>query len=181
VTAWTTAVDSPLGPLDLVADDDGALTHLLFRDEVRFAGVRPALRSDPGPFAQVVAQLAEYFAGERTAFDLPLAPSGTPFQLAAWAALRDIPYGETRTYGAQARAVGRPTAVRAVGAANGRNPLGIVVPCHRVVGSDGSLTGYGGGVDRKHWLLAHERRGHTLFDHTLFDDTLFDAGALRAR
>lgn len=164
MTAWTTAVDSPVGPLDLVADDDGALTHLLFRGEERFSAVPDGLRSDPGPFGAAVAQLAEYFAGERTGFDLPLAPVGTAFQLAAWTALRAIPYGETRSYAAQARAIGRPAAVRAVGAANGRNPLGIVVPCHRVVGSDGSLTGYGGGVDRKRWLLAHEQRGRTLFD-----------------
>lgn len=164
MTVWTTTVGSPVGPLDLVADDDGALTHLLFRGEERFSGVPHGLRSDPGPFATVVAQLAEYFDGERTAFDLPLAPTGTAFQLAAWTALRAIPYGETRSYTAQARAIGHPTAVRAVGAANGRNPLGIVVPCHRVVGADGSLTGFGGGVDRKHWLLAHEQRRPMLFD-----------------
>ena len=164
MTVWTTTVDSPIGPLDLIADGDGALTHLLFRGEKHFEPVHRGLRADPGPFAAARAQLEEYFGGERTTFDLPLAPSGTAFQLAAWAALRAIPYGETRSYAAQARAIGRPTAVRAVGAANGRNPLGIVVPCHRVVGGDGSLTGYGGGIDRKRWLLGHERRRDMLFD-----------------
>ena len=112
----------------------------------------------------MISQLGEYFAGERTRFDLALAPAGTRFQRAVWAALRTIPYGETRTYTEQAVAVGRPSAVRAVGAANGRNPIAIVVPCHRVVGADGSLTGFGGGIDRKRWLLAHERQDeHALF------------------
>ncbi len=105
----------------------------------------------------MIAQLREYFAGSRTQFDLPLAPAGTAFQLDAWTALRAIPYGETRSYTEQAAALGRPRAVRAVGSANGRNPIAIVVPCHRVVGSRGGLTGYGGGVDRKRWLLAHEQ------------------------
>ena len=103
-------------------------------------------------------QLAEYFAGERKVFDLVLEPVGTAFQLAVWQVLRTIDYGATISYGEQARALGKPTAVRAVGAANGRNPLAIVVPCHRVVGADGRLTGYAGGVDRKAWLLNHERR-----------------------
>ncbi len=164
MTTWTTCIDSPVGPLDLIADADGALTHLLFPGE-RHAALRdPRLRRDPGPFAEVISQLGEYFAGERTRFDLALAPAGTPFQQAVWAALRTIPYGETRTYTEQAVAVGRPSAVRAVGAANGRNPIAIVVPCHRVVGADGSLTGFGGGIDRKRWLLGHERQDeHALF------------------
>lgn len=102
-------------------------------------------------------QLAEYFAGERQVFDLVLEPMGTPFQLAAWQVLRTIRYGTTISYAEQARALGKPSAVRAVGGANGRNPLAIVVPCHRVVGADGRLTGYAGGVDRKAWLLDHER------------------------
>jgi methylated-DNA-[protein]-cysteine S-methyltransferase len=102
------------------------------------------------------AQLDAYFAGEITSFDLPLSPRGTPFQQRVWAALRDIPFGETTSYGELARRIGDPKAVRAVGAANGRNPLPLVVPCHRVIGADGSLVGFGGGMDRKRWLLQHE-------------------------
>ena len=101
-------------------------------------------------------QLAEYFAGRRRAFDLPLAPAGTPFQQQVWRQLLQIPFGSTCSYGALARAVGRPSASRAVGAANGRNPISIIIPCHRVIGSDGSLTGYGGGEPAKRWLLDHE-------------------------
>jgi methylated-DNA-[protein]-cysteine S-methyltransferase len=158
MSAWRTTLASPVGPLLLAADRDGALTHLWFElpggSPPPWAGARP----DPAPFAAVRAQLEEYFAGGREAFDLPLAPRGTPFQLAAWEALRGIPYGERRTYAAQAAAIGRPRAVRAVGAANGRNPISIVVPCHRVVGAAGALTGYGGGLERKSWLLRHEQR-----------------------
>jgi methylated-DNA-[protein]-cysteine S-methyltransferase len=106
--------------------------------------------------AQTVRQLEEYFAGTRRDFDLELAPHGTAFQLAVWDALLAIPYGETTSYGEIARGVGRPNAVRAVGQANGRNPIAIVVPCHRVIGSDHSLTGYGGGIDRKRFLLGLE-------------------------
>ena len=157
VPAWTTLLDSPVGAIDLIADEDGALTHLLFRGETRFSPVNSELRMNPAPFAAVIAQLDEYFAGTRKEFDIPLAPRGTHFQREVWLALRDIPYGETWTYAKQAVAIGRPSATRAVGAANGRNPIGIVVPCHRVIGADGSLTGYGGGIDRKRWLLAHER------------------------
>src|SRR5687768_5674580 len=108
---------------------------------MRFAPFDPWLRTDPGPFAEVTTQLEEYFAGTRRDFDVPLAPRGTHFQQEVWMALRDIPYGETWTYAKQAVAIGRPSAARAVGAANGRNPIGIVVPCHRVIGADGSLTG----------------------------------------
>jgi methylated-DNA-[protein]-cysteine S-methyltransferase len=158
MTTWTTTIDSPVGPLLLAADDDGALTHLLFGDEARPAALGAGVRADPAPFAALVAQLDEYFAGARRVFDVPLAPAGTPFQREAWTALRTIPYGETRSYGAQAAAIGRPRASRAVGAANGRNPIAIVVPCHRVVGADGTLTGYGGGVATKRWLLAHEQQ-----------------------
>jgi methylated-DNA-[protein]-cysteine S-methyltransferase len=111
------------------------------------------------------AQLAAYFAGERTAFDLPLAMRGTAFNLRVWAELRGIPYGETASYADVARRLGSPGAARAVGAANARNPIPIIVPCHRVVGADGSLTGFGGGIERKRWLLAHEARvgGSPLF------------------
>lgn len=154
---WST-VDSPIGELTVVAED-GALVGLYM------TGHRPA--PDPESFGERVddalpaatAQLAEYFAGERTAFDLPLAPRGTAFQQAVWAALRDIPYGETRSYGELAAALGRPGASRAVGLANGRNPISIVVPCHRVVGAGGKLTGYAGGMERKSWLLALELSG----------------------
>ena len=106
--------------------------------------------------ADAARQLADYFAGTRRAFDLPLAPRGTGFQQVVWRALLAIPYGETCSYGELARAIGRPAASRAVGAANGRNPIAIVIPCHRVIGADGSMTGYGGGLPTKKWLLAHE-------------------------
>jgi len=108
------------------------------------------------PFANAKAQLDEYFAGERSAFDLELDLRGSAFQRAVWDALLEIPYGETRSYGEIARRIGRPDRARAVGAANGSNPVSIVVPCHRVIGADGSLTGYGGGLERKRWLLEHE-------------------------
>jgi methylated-DNA-[protein]-cysteine S-methyltransferase len=156
-TAWTTTVPSPIGDLHLACDGDGALTHALFHDETRLT-IDDSVRRDAGPFVDATTQLAQYFGGEREHFDLPLAPAGTAFQLAAWTALRTIPYGTTRSYGEQARAAGHPNAIRAIGAANGRNPIGVIVPCHRVIGADGSLTGYGGGLHRKRWLLDHERR-----------------------
>jgi methylated-DNA-[protein]-cysteine S-methyltransferase len=156
-------IPSPVGPLLLTAVDAG-LTGVWFAPEddgvpgAPGGSVGPAER--PGPAADAVraaaAQLAEYFAGGRTAFDVPLAAEGTPFQRRVWAALGEIPHGRTVSYAELARRVGSPAAVRAVGGANGRNPLAIVVPCHRVVGADGLLTGFGGGVARKRWLLAHE-------------------------
>ncbi|WP_228989124.1 methylated-DNA--[protein]-cysteine S-methyltransferase [Streptomyces sp. DH8] len=153
-----TVVDSPYGPLTLVATD-GVLSAL-YMDGQRH---RPAQETfgapDPEPFGEAVRQLGEYFAGDRTAFDLPLSLAGTPFQQSVWAALAKIPYGETRTYGELARELGKPGASRAVGLANGKNPVGIIVPCHRVIGSSGSLTGYGGGLDRKQRLLAFESGG----------------------
>ncbi|AKH85547.1 cysteine methyltransferase [Streptomyces sp. CNQ-509] len=155
-----TTLDSPVGPLTLVAEDD-SLTGLYMTDQRH----RPAEETfgtpaDPGdpPFAAAAAQLTAYFAGERTDFDLPLHLAGTPFQQRVWEQLRQIPYGETISYGELAERVGNPAASRAVGMANGRNPVGIIVPCHRVVGANGSLTGYGGGIDRKKQLLALERR-----------------------
>jgi O-6-methylguanine DNA methyltransferase len=152
----TTTIDSPVGPLTLTASD-GALTRVHMRLQRHTPHRAPAAwRRDDGAFAQAKDQLDAYFAGTRTAFDLPLAPSGTEFQRRVWAALCEIPYGETISYGELARLVGRPDAARAVGLANGRNPLAVVVPCHRVIGADGSLTGYGGGLDRKRWLLGHE-------------------------
>jgi methylated-DNA-[protein]-cysteine S-methyltransferase len=112
--------------------------------------------AEAGPLPEAVRQLEEYFKGERREFDLPLAFEGTLFQTRAWRNLLTIPYGETRSYGEQARLIGNPNASRAVGLANGRNPIPIVVPCHRVIGANGSLTGFGGGIERKRWLLAHE-------------------------
>ncbi|KNB53545.1 methylated-DNA--[protein]-cysteine S-methyltransferase [Streptomyces caatingaensis] len=154
-----TVLESPCGPLTLVATD-GALSHLYMTDQRH----RPpeedfGAPGDPGdaPFAETARQLAAYFAGELTRFDLPLALHGTPFQRRVWAALQEIPYGTTVSYGELAGRIGSPGASRAVGLANGRNPVGIIVPCHRVVGADGSLTGYGGGLDRKRRLLAFER------------------------
>lgn len=155
---FTTSLPSPLGPLTLVATD-AALVSVEFDGRGPLSGAVP--RRTP-LLAQACAELAAYFGGRLQVFDLPLAPAGTGFQQEVWAALRSIPCGEVRSYAEIARQIGRPAAVRAVGAANGRNPISIVVPCHRVVGSDGSLTGYGGGLDRKRWLLAHERGGHAL-------------------
>ncbi|RKR75991.1 methylated-DNA--[protein]-cysteine S-methyltransferase [Frondihabitans australicus] len=156
-----TVIDSPLGELTLVADDAGALRALYMVEhrhapDVSTFGERLAGDDADEVFGEVTRQLGEYFAGERTTFDLPTAPAGTPFQLAVWEQLRAIPYGETRTYGELAVALGNPKAVRAVGLANGRNPLSIIVPCHRVIGASGAMTGFGGGIERKEWLLGHE-------------------------
>lgn len=154
------SVTSPIGRLLLVADDAG-LTRILFADQdLPDIGLDPAEvpeAPDDPILATTAAQLAEYFAGERTEFDLPLHLEGTEFQRTAWLALADIPYGQTTSYGKQAKAIGKPDAFRAVGAANGANPIPIVLPCHRVVGSDGSLTGFGGGLDVKQLLLDLER------------------------
>ena len=143
-------LDSPIGPLLLIGDGR-ALTGLRMD-----ASPEPGWRREPGAFAVAREQLRAYFARERTEFDLPLAPHGTPFQLAVWQALTEIPYGETASYGEIAARLGRPSASRAVGAANGRNPIGVIVPCHRVIGSNGTLTGYGGGLERKRMLLELE-------------------------
>jgi methylated-DNA-[protein]-cysteine S-methyltransferase len=152
-----TVVNSPVGTLTLVAAN-GTLRGL-YLDEQRH---RPPAETfgepDPTPFAEVIRQLEEYFAGHRTEFDLPMTLAGTPFQRTVWAALRKIPYGETTSYGQLAERIGCPSAARAVGLANGRNPIGIIVPCHRVVGATGELTGYSGGLDRKRQLLHFERQ-----------------------
>ena len=159
MTTITATIPTPLGVLTAFAGDRGLRAVLFEGADPARNGVRGPCRPAPDhPMLRSLAQqIDEYFSGCRTMFDLALDPVGTEFQLAAWRALCAIPYGETRTYADQARAVGRPTAVRAVGAANGRNPLTIVVPCHRVIGSDGSLTGYAGGVARKRALLELER------------------------
>jgi methylated-DNA-[protein]-cysteine S-methyltransferase len=156
-----TVVPSPIGPLTVV-QEGGALIRLAMSPPGRFVDAELGERSDEG-FAEVVAQLGEYFAGQRTAFDLPLRPVGSGFELAVWEQLTRIPYGETRSYGFVANAVGEPGGAQAVGAANGRNPLAIVVPCHRVIGADGSLVGFGGGLPRKRFLLDLEQRESRLF------------------
>lgn len=161
-TRWTMA--SPLGVIDLVATDD-ALTAVWFGapSPEQFVGVQTVSRvADHPVLAHAATQMAEYFAGARTHFDLPLGPVGTPFQQTVWRALLAIPYGARRSYRDIANAIGQPTATRAVGAANGKNPIGIIVPCHRVVGADGTLTGYAGGLGAKRWLLRHEAE-HTPF------------------
>lgn len=152
-----TTVETPIGPLTLVAGDHALL-------EVRFDN-GPPLTPDDGAddpqhpvLAKAARQLDEYFDGTRLDFDVPLEPIGTPFQLAAWRGLTTIAYGETVSYGEQARRLGHDGKARAIGAANGRNPLPIIVPCHRVVGSDGGLTGFGGGIETKAWLLHHEQQ-----------------------
>ena len=151
--------DTPIGTLRVVGDDGGIeridLPNAAASDP--YPEWRERHRSLPGPLREAKRQLIEYFGGERRDFDLPLAPGGTPFQRRVWDELRRIAYGETISYGELARRIGRPTASRAVGAANGRNPLAIVVPCHRVIGADGKLTGYGGGLPVKETLLAHEQ------------------------
>ncbi|MBX3463240.1 MAG: methylated-DNA--[protein]-cysteine S-methyltransferase [Planctomycetes bacterium] len=146
---------SPLGRLHLTVDDRGRLVRIDLPAGDRTADRAAAHRPGDG-CDEVVRQLAAYFAGERRTFDLDLAPQGTPFQLAAWRALGRIPFGATRSYQDQAAAIGNPRATRAIGRANGQNPLPIVVPCHRVIGKDGSLVGFGGGLPCKQWLLAHE-------------------------
>ena len=148
-------IDTPIGELTLIARD-GALAGLRFPGYDRAGGTISTEGTEP-VLEAAAAQLREYFAGERTAFDLPLALDGTPFQQEVWRALADIPYGETVSYGEQAKRLGRPDAVRAVGAANGRNPIAIVLPCHRVIGADGSLTGFGGGLETKRRLLDLEQ------------------------
>jgi methylated-DNA-[protein]-cysteine S-methyltransferase len=150
-------LDSPVGRLLLAGDADG-LSLISFP-----AGSRPrepsaAWTPDDGVLAEAIAQLRSYFAGQRRDFSLSLRAHGTPFQERVWTALRSIPFGATVSYGEIAHRIGRPSAVRAVGAANGANPLPIVVPCHRVIGADNSLTGFGGGLETKRFLLAHEAR-----------------------
>jgi methylated-DNA-[protein]-cysteine S-methyltransferase len=154
----STTHHTPVGELTLIASDRGLRAILWPKLSPLRAGISPRPRRDPDHsiLQKTVQQLDEYFAGDRTTFDLPLDIEGTRFQLAAWRSLADIPFGATTTYGRQAAALGIPTAARAVGAANGANPVCIVLPCHRVIGADGSLTGFGGGLPVKQWLLDHE-------------------------
>ena len=156
-----TTLDSPIGEL-LLAGDGEAVSGLYLQAGPRAISMPASWRRADEPFALAREQLDEYFAGERSSFDLALAAAGSPFQERVWRALLEIPYGETISYGELARRIGRPDAVRAVGTANGRNPISIVVPCHRVIGADGSLTGYGGGLDRKQFLLELESRQQRL-------------------
>jgi methylated-DNA-[protein]-cysteine S-methyltransferase len=152
---YHTFFDSPVGRL-LLLSDGRALTGLFMNEPIVPAGSTE--EPEVAPFPLVREQLTQYFAGERTTFDVPLSPKGTTFQRVVWAFLRDIPYGQTISYGELARRINSPKACRAVGLANGRNPISIIVPCHRVIGSNGKLTGYGGGLPNKEILLALERR-----------------------
>ena len=155
----TALISTPVGTLRAMADDAGLFVLDFVERTLPTGWAADAITSagDDHPIlAQAASELTEYFAGERQQFTIPLSPRGTAFEQRVWAALRPIPFGQTRSYSAQARAIGAPNASRAVGAANGRNRLAIVIPCHRVIGANGSLTGYGGGIDRKKWLLEHE-------------------------
>jgi methylated-DNA-[protein]-cysteine S-methyltransferase len=154
MTTWWTITPSPVGPLLLVGDGR-ALQGLYTGGHPEQVG--EGWVEDDVPLQEAVDQLDAYWAGARVEFDLALDPVGTPFQREVWRALRAIRCGSTLSYGELARRIRHPSAVRAVGLANGQNPIGIVVPCHRVIGADGTLTGYGGGIERKRWLLAHER------------------------
>ncbi len=157
---YSTTHATPVGELTLVASDAGLRAILWPRLSPARAGIQPRPHRNPDHpvLQQTAAQLDEYFAGSRTTFDIPLDLQGTRFQLAAWRSLAQVPFGTTTSYGRQAAALGIPTAARALGAANGANPVCIVLPCHRVIGADGSLTGFGGGLPVKQWLLDHEAR-----------------------
>lgn len=156
LTTHYATTESPIGEL-LVLGDGAAVHSLLMNGDGDFDARKVELTRDQDAYADAIAQLGEYFAGERDVFDLDLRPSGTDFQRAVWSALAEIPFGETRSYGEIAAVVGRPKAARAVGMANNRNPIAVVVPCHRVIGANGAMVGYAGGLGRKTWLLDHER------------------------
>ena len=159
MTSWITTFDSPVGPLLLISDGV-SLTGLHTDNDKHRPALRPDWIPDPSapPFQKTITQLQAYFSGTLTVFDLPLAAEGTEFQKKVWRELCNIPFGATISYGELARRIGRPSASRAVGHCNARNPISIIVPCHRVVGSDKSLTGYAGGLERKRALLVHEAR-----------------------
>jgi methylated-DNA-[protein]-cysteine S-methyltransferase len=152
---YQTVLPSPIGPLRATAEDD-RLTSLSTNDIAARSGTHIERDDDNAVFRSLATQLESYWAGEPVVFDVPISLRGTPFQTRVWNALRDIPYGHTISYGELARQVGQPSAVRAVGRANGANPIAIVIPCHRVIGGDGSLTGYAGGLERKRALLLLE-------------------------
>lgn len=159
-----TVIDSPIGALTVVATADGRLCGLYMEQQRHLPDIETFGARVDCLLPEVEAQLEEYFAGRRTTFDVPLAFAGTPFQQEVWNGLLDIPFGETWTYGGLAAHLGKPPgAARAVGLANGKNPISIIVPCHRVIGSTGDLTGYGGGLSRKRTLLAHESPTPALF------------------
>jgi methylated-DNA-[protein]-cysteine S-methyltransferase len=159
-TLYSTTHRTPVGDLTLIASDQGLRAILWPKLSPLKAGIHPRPHRNPEHpiLVKTAAQLDEYFTGSRTRFDIPLDLQGTRFQLAAWRSLADIPFGATNSYGRQAAALGIPKAARAVGAANGANPVCIVLPCHRVIGANGSLTGFGGGLPTKQWLLDHEAR-----------------------
>jgi methylated-DNA-[protein]-cysteine S-methyltransferase len=152
-----TRIESLVGKLLLAVDAEG-LRQVSFESSKRATPAQPDWKEDKAPFAEVIRQLQAYFDGKLREFDLPLAPQGTEFQLRVWNSLRSIPYGETISYAELAQMIGNPQAVRAVGLANGSNPIPIIIPCHRVIGSNGSLTGFGGGISNKRKLLALESR-----------------------
>ena len=149
-------VDSPIGPLTIAGRPDGTVTHLRMAEQTHAPKQWSTWTEDERAFGSVARQLDAYFAGRLRTFEFPMELSGTAFQSQVWRALQTIPYGETASYGDIASMIGKPSACRAVGLANGRNPIAIVVPCHRVIGKSGSLTGYGGGLSRKQQLLALE-------------------------
>ncbi len=156
-----TEIKSPVGWL-LLAGDEARLHEIQFLNGNRGQSADPEWREDAAPFREVIRQLNSYFAGELKDFDISLAPQGTPFQLDVWRHLMEIPYGQTTSYGELAKRIGNPKACRAVGLANGSNPIPIIIPCHRVIGSNGKLTGYGGGLPIKEKLLALEQKQLTL-------------------
>jgi len=165
-------IPTPIGSMTIVADEQGGLRVALFTEDEAVVGRQLQLHYGKTGFKltqtrnplSLSTDISRYFAGELDAIDrIPVATGGTPFQRKVWHELRNIPCGSTTSYGELARRIGHPTAVRAVGAANGDNPVALVVPCHRVIGSNGSLTGYGGGIERKRWLLDHEKRPMRLF------------------
>lgn len=166
MTAYVSAtMPSPVGTLTFVASDEGLRAVLWEHERGGRSGLGDeiARRADHPILVRAIGQVGEYLAGNRTVFDLPLDLRGTEFQCRAWRALADIPFGQTATYRQQAERIGHPSAVRAVGAANGKNPIPIILPCHRVIGSDGSLTGFGGGLPAKRFLLDHEAGRLTVF------------------
>jgi methylated-DNA-[protein]-cysteine S-methyltransferase len=162
---WFDELKTPIGRLTVAADDQG-LRRVLFETNKYDVAERASWKRDAAALRVVREQLRAYFAGERTRFDLPLAPLGTPFQLKVWHTLAEIPFGAMWSYAEVALRIGAPKAVRAVGAANGRNPLPIVLPCHRVIGSNGKLTGFGGGLPMKQFLLEHEGARMGLFSRS---------------